>query len=156
MRKLSDNDFLTNLKIQCPLPIIPLLKERAKTFKEAREMLTGELSFFFTEPKLDKSKLIAKEPIESQGMTKSALESLLEPLKGLKNNVSAETVKEFIMPIADAEESKGKGGRGAVLWPLRYALSGQERSPDPFTLISIIGSEKSVSRILNAIAILGE
>ena len=60
------------------------------------------------------------------------------------------------MPLADAEEGKGKGGRGAVLWPLRYALSGAERSPDPFTLISILGPEESISRIQRAIAILGE
>ena len=142
---------------------MPLLKERAKTFKEAREMLVGELSFFFTEPKLDKNLLMANGPKERLGgMTKLALESLLEPIKDLKNGVSANTVKESIMPIADAEEAKGllaqagKGGRGAVLWPLRYALSGQERSPDPFTLISILGTEESVSRIRKAIAILGE
>ncbi len=162
MRKLSEDEFLKNLGVECPSDIVPLLKERAKTFKEAREMLSGEFSCFFIEPKIDKNQLVAKEPKERHGMTKSALESLLEPVKGLKNGVSAEAVKEFIMPIADAEESKGllaqagKGGRGAVLWPLRYALSGQERSPDPFTIISIIGSEKSVSRIRNAIAILGE
>lgn len=163
MRKLSDNDFITKsdlgklaLRSDLVMKIVPLLKERAKTFKEAREMLTGELSFFFMEPELDKNQLVAKEPTGRQGMTKSALESLLEPVKGLKNGVSAEEVKELIMPIADAEESKGKGGRGAVLWPLRYALSGQERSPDPFTLISILGTEESVSRIRNAIAILGK
>ena len=87
-------------------------------------------------------------------MTKLAIESLLEPIKGLKNDVSAEAVKEAIMPLADAEEAKGKGGRGAILWPLRYALSGKERSPDPFTIISIIGAEKAISRIQKAIAIL--
>lgn len=154
MRSLSDDVFLTNLNVPCQARIIPLLKERAKTFKEAREMLSGELSCFFTEPVLERNLLIAKEPEWRLGMTKLALESLLEPIKGLKNNVSAEEVKETIMPFADAEEAKGKGGRGAVLWPLRYALSGQERSPDPFTLISILGTEESVSRIDKAIAIL--
>ena len=58
------------------------------------------------------------------------------------------------MPFADTEETKIKGGRGAVLWPLRYALSGKERSPDPFTLLSILGKEESISRIQKAIAIL--
>ena len=172
MRKLSDSDFLahvldvprptsdvgrgTSYNSEILLKVMPLLKERAKTFKEAREMLVGELSFFFTEPKLDKNLLMVKEPKERLGMTRLALESLLEPIKDLKNGVSANTVKESIMPIADAEEQKWKGGKGAVLWPLRYALSGQERSPDPFTLISILGTEESVSRIRKAIAILGE
>ena len=157
MRALSDNDFLTHLgDIGHPIShkIIPLLKERAKTFKEAREMPSGELSCFFTEPVLERNLLISKEPKERPGMTKLAIESLLEPIKGLKNDVSAEAVKEAIMPLADAEEAKGKGGRGAILWPLRYALSGKERSPDPFTIISIIGAEKAISRIQKAIAIL--
>ena len=154
MRKLSDAEFLKNLGVKCPPSIVPLLKERAKTFKEARDMLTGELSCFFTEPKLDKNLLLAKELKDRPNIAISALKGLLEPIKDLKNDVSVDVVKETIMPLADDEEAKGKGGRGAVLWPLRYALSGQERSPDPFTLISILGIEKSVSRIQKAIAIL--
>ena len=89
-------------------------------------------------------------------MTETALESLQEPIKSLPEGISAEVVKESLMPFADAEEAKGKGGRGAVLWPLRYALSGQERSPDPFTLIAILGSGESAARIARAIAILEE
>ena len=165
MRKLSDTDFLAHLAVE-PLSsalsgstaekIVQLLKERAKTFKEAREMLSGELSCFFSEPILERNMLVSKEPKERLGMTKLALEGLLEPINGLPKGVLAEAVKETIMPIADAEEAKGKGGRGAVLWPLRYALSGQERSPDPFTLISVLGKEETISRIQKAIAILGE
>ena len=172
MRKLSDNNFITHMKdlgglstderpprsfinSEKLLKVVPLLKERAKTFKEAREMLSGELSCFFTEPKLDKNLLLAKELADRPGIAITALKGLLEPIKGLKNGVSAEAVKEVIMSFANAEEAKGKGGRGAVLWPLRYALSGEERSPDPFTLISILGIEESVSRIQKAIAILG-
>lgn len=160
MRQLSDTDFLAQMKdlgglsSDVAAKAVPLLKERTHTFKEAREMLSGELSCLFEEPTLDVAKLSVKEPVERRGMTKLALESLLEPLKALQNGVSAEAVKESLMPLADAEEGKGKGGRGAVLWPLRYALSGAERSPDPFTLISILGLQESISRIQKAIAIL--
>lgn len=117
-------------------------------------MLHGELLCLFTEPTLDKTKLVAKEPADRPDITKTALESLLEPIKGLPSDVSVEVVKSTLMLIADAEEAKGKGGRGAVLWPLRYALSGQERSPDPFTLIAILGVTESISRIEKAVAIL--
>lgn len=161
MRKLSDDDFITMsdlgklaLRSDIVLKVVPLLKERAKTFKEAREMLTGELSCFFNKPELDKNLLLAKEPPERPGIAVSALKGILEPLKALPKDVSAEVVKTTIMPFADAEEAKGKGGRGAVLWPLRYALSGVERSPDPFTIISILGTDESISRISKAIAIL--
>ncbi len=171
MRKLSDEKFLACLDFGSPtsdvgLPksynsgtlykAVPLLKERAKTFKEAREMLSGELSCLFKEPKLDRSRLVAKESKERPGLTKIALESLLEPLKVLQGDVTAEAVENAIMPLADAEEAKGKGGRGAMLWPLRYAISGQEHSPDPFTIISIIGPKEAESRLTKALGILEE
>jgi len=37
-----------------------------------------------------------------------------------------------------------------VLWPLRYSLSGREKSPDPFMIASIIGKSKTLARIENA------
>jgi glutamyl-tRNA synthetase len=169
MRDLSDEKFLACLDIVSPtsdvgrttsynLEILQktthLLKERAKTFKEAREMLSGELSYLFNEPILDKNQLLAKEHPDRPGLTKTALEGLIEPINAMRNDVPADEVKGVIMPFADAEEVKGQGGRGAVLWPLRYALSGQERSPDPFTIISIIGVREAVSRMKKAIAIL--
>ncbi len=48
-------------------------------------------------------------------------------------------------------EEKGKGN---VLWPLRVTLSGKEKSPDPFTLLSILGKEISLERIKSGIEIL--
>lgn len=159
MRKLSDDDFISHMNAPSVdtkklYKAVPLLKERAQTFGQARELLAGELSCLFGEPVLDPSELTAKELPNSPGMTKTALESLCEAVKTLPESVSAEAVKTRLMPLADTEEAKGKGGRGAMLWPLRYALSGQERSPDPFTLISILGPKESISRIEKAIAIL--
>ncbi len=154
MRKLSDEQFLAHIERPLSPKIIPLLRERAHTFGEAREMLSGELSCLFIKPKLDRVQLLAKELPDHHGMTKTALEWLSKAIIALPAGVSAEAVKEALMPLANAEEARGKGGRGAMLWPLRYALSGQERSPDPFTLISVLGSEESISRIKGAIAIL--
>ncbi|MHB8660661.1 MAG: glutamate--tRNA ligase [Minisyncoccota bacterium] len=163
MRKLSEEEFIVRLNVHYSATdtetlrkAVPLLKERARTFSEAREMLSGELSCLFSEPALDRRVLVAKEPHDRPEATKSALESLFEPLKAIPAGMTAEAVKSTLMPLADAAEAKGKGGRGAMLWPLRYALSGKERSPDPFTLISILGPEEAISRIRKAIAILGE
>lgn len=36
---------------------------------------------------------------------------------------------------------------GKVLHPLRIALSGRKNSPDPFTLIAILGIQESLRRI---------
>lgn len=161
MRKLSTEEFISLGNLRAPDTeklhmAIPLLKDRSRTFREAQEMLSGELSCLFTKPAIARESLISKEPSDRPGMTKSALESLSEAIKGLPAGVSIEAVKEALMPLANAEEAKGKGGRGAVLWPLRYALSGQERSPDPFTLVSILGKEESIARIQKAIGILEE
>ncbi|MDE2021388.1 MAG: glutamate--tRNA ligase [Patescibacteria group bacterium] len=162
MRTLSDDDFLKHLDIDLTdfnvekcRKAVPLLKERTHTFTEAREMLSGELSCLFAEPALDRNRLLAKELEGSPGLlAETALGGLLEAIKALPEGVSADAVKEAVMPFADAEEQKRRGGRGAVLWPLRYALSGADRSPDPFTLISILGPEESISRMRKAIGIL--
>lgn len=170
MRELSDDDFLvhvldvvrptsdvgrtTSQNSETLKKTVPLLKDRAHTFQEAQEMLSSELSCLFSEPELEKGSLTAKEPADRLGITKTALESLLKLLESLSGDVSADMVKDTVMPIANAEEEKGKGGRGAVLWPLRYALSGKDRSPDPFTLISILGKEESATRVQKAITLL--
>lgn len=159
MRQLSGDDFIARGNISVPdiqklRKAIPLLKERAHTFNEAREMLSGELSCLFNEVSLERDRILAKEPPERPGITKSALKSLSMAIETLPDGVFPEAIKNTLMPLADEEETKGKGGRGAVLWPLRYALSGQERSPDPFTLISILGSAEAISRIRKAIGIL--
>lgn len=159
MRTLSDEDFITRGSLSAPdteklKSAVRLLKERAHTFEEARAMLDGELSCLFNAASPSRERLLAKEPADRPGTSQNGLKSLLEAVNGLPESISAEAAKEALMPLADAEESKGKGGRGAVLWPLRYALSGQDKSPDPFTLISILGKKESISRISAAVGIL--
>lgn len=159
MRKLTDEEFISRGELTASSPTlllkaVPLLKDRASTFGEAREMLTGELSCLFSAPTLLTSILTAKEPSGTTTFTYTALQGLLEPIQGLTESLSPEEVKDVLMPYADAKEATQKGGRGGVLWPLRYALSGAEKSPDPFTLVSILGKEESLSRIQKALAIL--
>lgn len=160
MRSLPDDEFARRAALTLDgegraLRALPLLKERARTFKEARSILEGELAFLFAPPALDRDALLRKEPSERAGLTTRSLAELLSLIKELPETVSAEAVKERLMPFADAAEAAGKGGRGAVLWPLRYALSGAERSPDPFSLVMILGSAESARRIEAALRVLG-
>ncbi len=166
MRQLSDTAYIAAGNLTAPdtsrlEKVVPLLKERSHTFGEAREMMGHELACIWTAPAVDRDMLISKEvPSETRGAyTKQALTDLAATIKTLPNNLAndldAESIKEQLMPYAD-QNPKENGGRGAVLWPLRYALSGQEKSPDPFTLISILGTEESLLRITAALAILGE
>ena len=41
-------------------------------------------------------------------------------------------------------------GKGNVLWPLRMALSGQDKSIDPFTICYVLGKDESSVRIKRA------
>lgn len=157
MRKLSDDEFMKQLGMEESerlRKIVPLLRERVHTFKEAIDMLSGELSSIFKPPALHEGQLTAKELPERKGLALNGLKRALEAVSSLPEGVSAAAAKEVLMPLADEAETQGKGGRGAVLWPLRYALSGQERSPDPFTLVFILGPKESALRIARAIAIL--
>ena len=128
------------------------MKERAQTFKEAREMLSGELACLFTTPTLERAILLAKEPTGSAEITTRHLTELATLIQSA-DTASADAVKTSLMPYADTI-TKEQGGRGAALWPLRYALSGAEKSPDPFTLIHILGKEESLARIKRAIQLL--
>ena len=41
--------------------------------------------------------------------------------------------------------------RGEILHPVRYALSGKDKSPDPFIIAFIIGKDETISRLHKAI-----
>lgn len=159
MRKLSDEDYVARGGFEVSdtamlAKVVPLLKERAHTFSEAKEILSGELSGLFNTPTPAKETLIAKEVPAAAGMTKTHLEAISALIETLHEGMSADDIKTVLMPYADGI-TKENGGRGAALWPLRYALSGSERSPDPFTLISLLGPQESISRIRTALDILG-
>ncbi len=158
MRRLSDDAFIKVGVLTAPnqerlLRLVPELKERSSTFSMAREMLTTELQFVFEPPIVSSDGLTAKEVVP--GSTRVHLAEALSRLSSLTEGVGVDGIKAHLMPYADGV-SKEDGGRGAVLWPLRYALSGAERSPDPFTLIYILGLHEASSRITRALAILGE
>lgn len=81
-----------------------------------------------------------------QSQTKENLRKTLEIIKGvLLHEFNRESLERLIMPFADAE------GRGAVLWPLRVALSGKDKSPGPFEIMEVIGKEETLKRIEKAI-----
>lgn len=41
--------------------------------------------------------------------------------------------------------------RGELLHPIRYALSGKEKSPDPFIIAEILGKNETLKRLEYAI-----
>lgn len=129
--------------------LIPILVERIEKFSDLTKMIeAGELTFFFTRPALVREKLIWKGDNGSQ--TLLCLSHVRELLAGLEEkHFDVNLIKETIMHYADTLES-----RGLALHPTRFALSGLDKSPDPFIIASILGKEETLARLDSAIEIL--
>ena len=113
--------------------LIPIIEERISKWGDIKDMIErGELRFFFEAPNYDKLKLIFKNtPAEK---IKHNLELARKALENLdENNFETEEIKNTLMLIAD-----NLGSRGELLHPVRYALSGADKSPDPFIIASIL------------------
>lgn len=114
--------------------------ERYSTYGEfVRAVEEGEFSFYETRPEYDTALLLFKktqdagEAREHLTQVKRLVEGLLEPLRH-------EDVRSAVWPYAE------EYGRGNVLWPMRCALSGKERSPDPFLLCEALGKTEALAR----------
>lgn len=127
--KIKDKNFVSK--------IYNIIFDRISKWSDIDTLITeGELQYYFEQPILDENKILWKG--ESKIDAKKHLEKMLEILDD----------KEKIMSYAETV------GKGDVLWPLRYALSGREKSPDPFSLIDILGVEECNKRISDAILLL--
>lgn len=128
----------------------PVLIERINFYGELKKMQEyGDLEYFTSSPVFNSRNEESK--IEKIIWKKSDKEHTLENLKELKiilslnENLSIDEIWDKVYKLA---EEKGKGD---ILWPLRYSLSGKEKSPDPKTLISILGIKESISRVESAL-----
>src|SRR3989344_1016385 len=116
--------------------------------EKQRELLLKSIeneSYMTSEPELDAGKIVWKKSSKEDAMRHLGEVSEIMQ-KGSKGDMG--DVKEKIMEYAERE------GKGNVLWPMRYALTGSEASPDPFTILEFLGIEKSLKRIEKAIIIL--
>jgi glutamyl/glutaminyl-tRNA synthetase len=59
-----------------------------------------------------------------------------------------DNLKNKLMAEADPKN------RGTLLWPLRAALTGKEKSPSPWEVAWAIGKEESIKRISKAISLI--
>ncbi|MDO8576145.1 MAG: glutamate--tRNA ligase family protein [bacterium] len=131
--------------------LAPIIRDHISVWDDLRALADErEFDYFFTEPKPDASR------IPQKGVSAADTIRHLERVKQLLSDVpesdyaDTERIKAAVWDYAGAE------GRGAVLWPLRYALTGLERSPDPFEVAQLIGKEASLRRIDVALALLAK
>lgn len=130
--------------------ITPLIIERISKGSEIREMAdSGELSYFFEEPVYKKESLCFKNSKIEDKVLSGYLDKILKILESIDDSLfKKEHIKDSIMPFAT------EVGRGEVLWPIRYALSGLDKSPDPFTLSEVLGKKETINRLNKAISML--
>lgn len=78
--------------------------------------------------------------------------TILKEVEDILKNASTETfdsIEKIKALLWDYAEQKGKS---IVLWPLRIALTNQEKSLDPFSMIYILGQTQSLTRIQKALS----
>lgn len=126
--------------------IAPVVLERIETYSDIDVMVDArDLDYYFSEPAYDALSLRWKDEKDTV-KTVEHLRSVKDILSALPDsNWKEASLKEAVWPYAEKE------GRGQVLWPLRFALSGKDKSPNPFTLADILGKETTIRRIDEAL-----
>jgi glutamyl-tRNA synthetase len=127
--------------------IATLTFPRLETLEQIKEMAQeGEFDYFFEETlEYKKELLLGKKGELSKEVVIANLQKAQEVITTvLEDNFSEEVIKEHLMALGE------EVGRGALLWPVRVALSGREYSPDPFSLAGILGKEKVLKRLMIA------
>lgn len=131
----------TRLKV-----VLPQLIERIEKWGDLTQLAEmGEVSYYFKAPDYSTAALSFKGETPLNDI-REHLTTVSEALQNIsEDQFGAETVKAAIWDYAT------EVGRGAVLWPLRFALSGKDKSPDPFTLSEILGKEETIARVITAL-----
>lgn len=151
MKKLSPDQIQNNIFSYLPKELqkeklVQVIFERISKWSDVKTMLdSGEFNFITQQPEYDRVKLIYKN--SSAEKIKNNILQAITALEGLdENNFDADSVKNALMSVAEKLES-----RGELLHPIRYALSGLDKSPDPFIIASILGKNETISRLHKAV-----
>lgn len=125
--------------------LVPSIMERVHVATEITAAAkAGEYDFAFISPEYDTALLAWKKDPDPA----AALPRLTHVIDLLTNITfwNKEAVQALLMPYAESV------GKGEVLWPLRVALSGRAQSPDPFTIMDIVGHDETLNRLKRACA----
>lgn len=123
-------------------PMIALYQERLKKLSEIPELI----DFFFIENLDYEKELLMWKEVGDREIIDN-LDKLLNIISNIKEvDWTKEKLNEIIMPIANEVDDRGK-----ILWPMRAALSGKKASAGPFEIAEVLGKEKTLQRIKQAI-----
>ncbi len=131
--------------------IVPHILERIEIFSDVTKLCEqGELAFYFQAPTYLAEKLSFKGTVLSEEIKTHLIriKEILENLSELEC-MDIEMLKKAISAYTDTLPS-----RGNALHPFRMSLSGRDKSPDPFTITSVIGKTEVQERLQRAIDML--
>lgn len=127
--------------------IFALEQERIDKLSEAGE----RVEFFFNDDINYDSKILVWKKSDQIATAKN-LELLEKELKTYQvGDWDAAKLKDKIIQFI----SNNNLTNGEILWPMRIALTGLEKSPPPFDVAEILGQDKTLARIKKAIELLG-
>lgn len=131
--------------------LAPILRSKAAVLSDIPQLLgpSGELGFVNKEQPYSAEMLLWKKNPDKEAARRH-LRACVEIMSGVPGEAfTADGVKNAVWNYAETY------GKGDVLWPLRVALTGQEKSPDPFISAAVLGREESLKRLETAIGRLG-
>ncbi|MDD4531682.1 MAG: glutamate--tRNA ligase [Candidatus Pacebacteria bacterium] len=120
--------------------MVALYQERLKKLSEITELID-----LFFRKELDYPKDLLKWKEMSDLELVESLKKSSEIISGI-SNFNKEKLEEELM-----EEANKIVNRGNLLWPLRVALSGKKNSAGPMEIAAVLGKEKTLKRIEEAI-----
>ncbi len=122
--------------------------EKQRIFKLSE--IGESVKFLFTES-FDYNPQILVWKKSDKAVTIKNLKSLSDELSAYQEEgwTAKELEEKIINFVKDNNLTNGE-----VLWPMRVALTGQEKSPTPFEVAEILGKEKSLKRLEIAINLL--
>lgn len=129
--------------------IFALYRDRLKKLSE----ISGLTEFFF-KGKLLCDKELLRWKNASDDEIKESLNSAADALtKFEEKNWNSKNLGDFLLPKAEefSVRLKKPGDRGYLLWPFRVAMTCQKSSAGPFEIAEILGKEKTILRIKEAI-----
>ena len=147
IKKMSNKELLTALAGILEYEHISATEEFLEKFVAIERSRANTLQdfiehgrFFFALPEYSAELLIWND--SSINDAEAMLRSVRLTLEKLPSEIfERETLQEPITYVI------GEGKRGALLWPLRVALSGLKASPDPLDIMAVLGKEESLRRI---------
>ena len=123
------------------------LAEMVKTRIEVFPDICDLIDFFQEVPEYDSSMYVHKKMKTTEESSLTVLKEIL-PVLEVQENYSNDALYELLVNFAKEHGYKN----GAVLWPIRTALSGKQMTPAGATeILEVLGKEESLNRIRKAI-----